>query len=544
MKTNILLFIAVVYGTGLAEGSAYYSYDGRGNNVAHEMWGAVDNELARYQVPKTDYQDGKSQPSGWDRPESREITMALALPLGRHKKRAARYTTDMLTYVAQFFDHDIDLTGGNSSESITMRVGADDEIYDPSGSGTVEMVINRSNWNNKRSTDEPRQQLNQITAYLDGSVVYGSSYEVADALRSHLNGRMLTHDNNMLPYAKSDGSDCGFPCMANGSGKEKVMRAAGDVRANVNPPVLALQTLFVREHNRLAGEIKKNNPGYDDEMIYQEARKWNVAYMQAICFYEYMPMLGIAVPRYTGYKSDVDASIDNFFSTVSYRYGHSEVGDVIFRLDDDGNEIKEGHALLFENFFHPTKALNAGIEPVLRGMAWRRQMEVDQIFASSISHYLFGDPGNGGSDLSARNIARARDHGIPDYNTCRVKMGLGRKSFQQITSDQYVAKVLENIYTTDDKIDPYIGGLAEDHVNNSNLGELFYESLLDQYTRIRDGDRFYFENRANNLFSEEDIIEIKATGLRDVILRNTDIKVLPDNIYMRMPSDEWPVASA
>ena len=52
--------------------------------------------------------------------------------------------------------------------------------------------------------------------------------------------------------------------------------------------------------------------------------------------------------------------VDNFFSTVSYRYGHSEVGDVIFRIDDDGNEIKEGHALLFENFFHPTKALNAG----------------------------------------------------------------------------------------------------------------------------------------------------------------------------------------
>ena len=43
-------------------------------------------------------------------------------------------------------------------------------------------------------------------------------------------------------------------------------------------------------------------------MIYQEARKWNVAYMQAICFYEYMPMLGIAIPRYTGYKPDVDAS--------------------------------------------------------------------------------------------------------------------------------------------------------------------------------------------------------------------------------------------
>jgi len=52
--------------------------------------------------------------------------------------------------------------------------------------------------------------------------------------------------------------------------------------------------------------------------------------------------------------------VDNFFSTVSYRYGHSEVGDIIFRLDDNGNEISEGHVPLFEAFFYPTFALNAG----------------------------------------------------------------------------------------------------------------------------------------------------------------------------------------
>jgi len=47
-------------------------------------------------------------------------------------------------------------------------------------------------------------------------------------------------------------------------------------------------------------------------------------------------------------------------------------------------------------------------------------MEVDAHFASSIQDFLFGDPGNGGSDLTARNIQRGRDHGIPDYNTCRL----------------------------------------------------------------------------------------------------------------------------
>lgn len=57
--------------------------------------------------------------------------------------------------------------------------------------------------------------------------------------------------------------------------------------------------------------------------------------------------------------------MDNFFSTVSYRYGHSEVGDIIFRLDENGNEIAEGHVPLFEAYFYPTFSLNAGTPVIM-----------------------------------------------------------------------------------------------------------------------------------------------------------------------------------
>ena len=92
-------------------------------------------------------------------------------------------------------------------------------------------------------------------------------------------------------------------------------------------------------------------------------------------------------------------------------------------------------------------------------------------------------------------------------------MGLARKtSFSDISSDSFTAVKLEEIYSSVDDIDPYIGGLAEDHVHDSNLGELFYESLKDQYTRIRDGDRFYFENTANQLFTDAEISQIRSVG--------------------------------
>lgn len=92
-------------------------------------------------------------------------------------------------------------------------------------------------------------------------------------------------------------------------------------------------------------------------------------------------------------------------------------------------------------------------------------------------------------------------------------MGLTRKTrFSDITSESFTAVKLEELFSTVDGIDAYIGGLAEDHVHDSNLGELFYTSLKDQYTRIRDGDRFYFENGGNALFTADEISEIRSIG--------------------------------
>ena len=67
----------------------------------------------------------------------------------------------------------------------------------------------------------------------------------------------------------------------------------GDVRAQENPQLAILQTMMMREHNRLAQALKELNPKWEDETIFQEARRIVIAELQHITYTEYLPaMLG------------------------------------------------------------------------------------------------------------------------------------------------------------------------------------------------------------------------------------------------------------
>lgn len=49
--------------------------------------------------------------------------------------------------------------------------------------------------------------------------------------------------------------------------------------------------LFVLEHNRIAIELHRLNPIVDSEIIYQEARRLNIAQYQHIVYGEFLPIL-------------------------------------------------------------------------------------------------------------------------------------------------------------------------------------------------------------------------------------------------------------
>jgi hypothetical protein len=389
----------------------------------------------------------------------------------------------------------------------------------------VTLVPGANKFSVEVSSPNPRQHANQISAYLDGSVIYGSDATRAAALRTFSGGRLKTSEGNLMPLNSAGLANANdahiFP--------DNQMFLAGDVRANENVELSAIHTLFLREHNQLAAAISAANPSFTDEQVFQNARRIVVAEVQVITYREFLPaLLGPKALRpYDGYKPDVNPGIATEFSTAAYRIGHTLINDDVALMDNDGNETDEPLALA-EAFFNPSVLHAVGPDPLLKYLASDNAQEVDTQLVGGLRNFLFGPPGAGGFDLASLNIQRGRDHGLADYNTTRSAYGLPKvKSFADITSDPAVQFKLLALYSTVDNIDLWVGGLAENHLPGSSVGPTFQRILVDQFERLRDGDRFWYAR----VFYGPQLAALEATRLSDIIRRNSTITKIQDNVF-------------
>lgn len=501
------------------------SIDGSGNNLQDPLMGATFIELLR--LVFSDYADGISEIPEAGLPSARVVSNIVS-----SQDELIPNTLNASDYIwqwGQFVDHDMDLTDGvNPPEPADIPVPAGDPFFDPFDTGTQVIAFNRSVFDTSTGTgiDNPRQQINKITAWIDASNVYGSDVERAIALRTNDGtGRLDTSAGDLLPFNTE-----GLP---NDGGPDPSLFLAGDVRSNEQVGLTSMHTLFVREHNRYVEELAAERPGLSGDRLYERGRRFVGALMQAITYNEFLPaLLGEgAIPAYNGYNPNVNASIANVFSAAAYRFGHSMLSPEILRLDQNLNVIPEGNLPLLDAFFTPeTITDEGGIDPILRGLAKQIAQRVDPFIIDAVRNFLFGPPGSGGLDLAALNIQRGRDHGLPKYNDTREQMGLPRvESFQDISSDPEIQMRLEDAFGNVDDIDTWTGGLSEDLVPESHLGELFHLIIKIQFESLRDGDRFWYERK----LSGAELQEVQVTQLSDVIRRNTSIGFeLQDNVFL------------
>lgn len=496
--------------------------DGSYNNLAKPLWGSAGSVLNR--ITSAAYDDEISDPAAPNRPSPRVVSDIVL-----NQKYDIPNTFGSSDYIwawGQFIDHDMDITlAALPLEPFYIAIPPGDPVFDPDEQGGIYMPFERSLYDYLSGTDpsNPRQQINAITSWLDASMVYGSDPARAAWLRQGIAGRLKVTPHptgDLLPF--NDGT------IPNAGGPGTDLFVAGDVRANEHAILTSLHTLFVREHNRQAALLAGANPSWSDEQIYQKARKLVGGEIQVITYYEFLPaLLGQDdLPPYTGYQPQIYPNITNEFSTAAYRFGHSAVSPYVLRLNENLQTIPYGNLILDEAFFNPAVITEeGGIEPILRGLTYKLQQQIDIYIIDALRNNLFAT-----LDLSSLNIQRGRDHGMTDYNTMRAGFGLEPfMTFAQLSNDPKVQSLLECVYGTINNIDPWVGMLAEHNHDGSLVGGLRHTIIKQQFAKLRDGDRFFYANDTS--LNADEIAFLNSVRLKDIIELNTAICDLPNNVF-------------
>lgn len=144
---------------------------------------------------------------------------------------------------------------------------------------------------------------------------------------------------------------------------------------------------------------------------------------------------------------------------------------------------------------------NNSLEELLMGMTSQLAEREDSVLCSDVRDKLFGPMEFSRRDLGALNIMRGRDNGLPDYNTVRAHYKLRKiENWTDINPKLFAEKpellrLLVAAYSNDiNDIDVYVGGMLESY---GQPGELFSTVIKEQFARLRDADRFWFENEEN-----------------------------------------------
>ena len=449
------------------------SLDGTGNNPRRAQQGAADRAYSR--IGPVAYADATGAMA--DGPSPRYVSNRIFDDRGQNLF-SARGVTQWGWAWGQFLDHTLGL-GQAGDESADLAFDA----ADPLEAFTNDFGVIQFTRDATTGGGTP-EQVNTVSSYLDAWNVYGGSEERLEWLRegpvdgdlSNNGPHLLLDADGNLPRRDERGDSASAPAMdlmGRLTGTTDEAAVAGDVRANENIGLTAIHTLFAREHNRIVDALPTR---LSAQRRFDIARRVVMAEQQYITYREFLPAMGIDLPRYRGYDARVDATISNEFATVGYR-AHSMIhGEFEVEVDAADLDAAAQAALTAQGvtvtpvdgelelviplnvaFGNPDLLEQVGAGAVLAALGAERQYANDEQFDNQLRSVLFQVPGPGVTDpatqcndqsdltqcfsgvvdLAAIDIARARDHGIPSYNDLRAAYGLPRvTSFTQITGER------------------------------------------------------------------------------------------------------------
>ncbi len=292
--------------------------------------------------------------------------------------------------------------------------------------------------------------------------------------------------------------------------------AVGGDRANATAQVSMVNTLFLREHNRLAAMIEKHHPQWNDDHVFEVARNISIVMFIKIVVEEYINHIS---PQ--GLKLRADPS-----SAWKANWNRPNWITAEFSL------LYRWHSLVPEKTVWNGEASEAWLFQLnnapLMDVGLARAFE----FVSAQPATALG-LGNSADFLVAVEksaIDQARTNRIASYNDYRELVGMGRAaSFRDVTADEARQLALAALYASPESLEFYVGLFAEDRVKNSPLPMLILRLVaVDAFSQAMTNpllSQHIYGDPVNSVaaFTQPGLDAIKATGsLADILGRNSN----------------------
>lgn len=371
-----------------------------------------------------------------------------------------------------------------NSHCIPINVPKNDEFYGKRNIGCLNFVRAQSTLaNDCRVEGVPK--MNSVSAYLDMHIVYSNDVDQMQSMRNMTGGLFSMNANNILPEGQS-----GY--------------VAGDGRVNQTPWLVSTHSLLFRLHNYIAQRLAAVNQHWNDERLFNESRRINIAIYEHLIYNEWLPAFvgreyseskNLTCRREDdvcgAYDATVDASAIAEFAHASFRLFHTYVPADVNFIADDGTKLKT--IKLSDTIEQPTLIEN-NFNNLLRGMLYD-PLESGRSGYSEQLRNLFEKNDRGiGIDLFSMDVMRGRDFGVPPYIDLIVKCGHNAikswKDLKRYFSDSNL-EVLMRIYADIEDVDLLVGTLLE-YKSFGRHGVIGSCILSEQFYRLKTGNRFFY----------------------------------------------------
>jgi len=529
----------------------YRSLSGTCNNLEFPWWGAANSPLTYFLPPAYDNRIDSPRQTGVNGkrlPNAKYLTDKVLVG----PTRLAR-NNQLFTYFGQFLDHDLSFTASVTDQYGTPKsceCGTDDKDCfnidfpknDPyyKNLTCISLVRSAAALPSFDCYLGARTQYNKVSHWLDLNQVYGNSLEENSKLRTFQNGLLKSsgiRGQPHLPFRGKGGCtmQTAEPCFN-----------SGDDRAEQNSWLTATQTYFLRLHNSIAGQLKETNPHWDDNRLFQEAKRICTAIYQHIVFNDYLPLLlgdktmkkfnlyPLENGYFNGYNSQLYPNIYTEFSTAAFRL-HNTVYNNFTEALCENFELKDPDFM--NEYILDTSKFYTEAEIIFCGLLISHGKSYGPDLPYDLNYDLFHKPGQ---SMGAINIQRGRDHGLQPYVKYRELCGFGKANdFDDLLEIPAQNRArLRKYYGNIGNIDLWVGLVNERVEEGSLVGPTASCMIARQFYILKASDSFYYENGLNPVrrFSSGQLKEIRKFSMSNLICEFGEVHYLQKYPFL-MPDE-------